>query len=966
VDKSAPMRLIALAILALVAALLAAVPPAAAQAPEPLQPFDNVERLDVGSFIQAGVAVSARSYVPETTDAVVIATDANFPDGLTASAVAGAVGGPVLFTRPSALPAETAAEVDRLLDPGDTVFVMGGDAAVSGAVEDELAADYVVRRIAGSSRLETAVAAFAEVGVPASGRVILARAFGPDGANVASDRTTGWVDAISCGAHAAAEGIPILLTQTEALSDSTRTALAGSTATDVIVCGGVAAIGPAVADELAAMDLDVQRVEGPTRIETAVAAARDLFGFSTAADRTYVVAPGYGESFGFGLAAAPLGHPILLTGTTEPTSCSDSSQPSRATLCYLGTASATAPAQLIVIGADEVIADEVVDAAAEVAGGERREAPDPLPAPSGVTAVDDINDDGTRLTVRWTAVADPDEILAGYNVYVDGDRVRGATPTTEAVTFVVEGLAEDVEVEITVTSVDVDGEESEPSAAVAATPVDEVPPAPGNVNARAGDGRVTVTFEPGPVDTARYTITRATDQPATTLPPSAGGCTSYAEVAVITNRSQTTFDDQGLTNGTGYCYRVTVTDTGGATSPVAQVGPVVPNVGVASATIQSPTVRTTSNGPLLPATVDRDTVHAGEPLSILYTLADSDTPLEDLRVTWEVSTNGGTSYGPIAGGADVAPTFRDRPSGAAVFTVPPCPTTGTAPQGCVTDSNTPNTGPSLRYRVTVVEPEGRATRVNTGNLEQSRAPGPVEGLAAVPGSTTATLSWDRKDSLTVDRYVVARLETDAPANGQSDPATCPTTGYDAADVPRFEVPQPAASQGTVTTTVTSLDNGTADDDIQYCFRVQAVRTLNGSALAGPGRIAAANPQAGLGGTIALRRPAANSALVRGQQETVTYEIAVPAGTTPQQVDLQYCADFVTSTSTCRSTGGFTTIPVGQLTTTPPVAIGSNSVGWRVPMDSTTAQGDGQTGAFRAVLTTSTGGSTALVSGIFFR
>ncbi|CAN5367399.1 hypothetical protein BH23ACT9_BH23ACT9_27160 [soil metagenome] len=59
------------------------------------------------------------------------------------------------------------------------------------------------------------------------------------------------------------------------------------------------------------------------------------------------------------------------------------------------------------MGANAVIRDQVVDAAAEAAGGERGEetpADDVLAAPTGVTAVDDINDDGTRLTVRWTAV----------------------------------------------------------------------------------------------------------------------------------------------------------------------------------------------------------------------------------------------------------------------------------------------------------------------------------------------------------------------------------------------------------------------------------------------------------------------------------------------------------------------------------------------------------------------------------
>lgn len=97
----------------------------------------------------------SKTTFPMGADTVVIATGTNWPDALCASALAGAVVGPVLLTRPDSLPSEVALELERL--GAKHAYVIGSSAAISEAVEDELnarLAGYVVR-LAGDTRYST-------------------------------------------------------------------------------------------------------------------------------------------------------------------------------------------------------------------------------------------------------------------------------------------------------------------------------------------------------------------------------------------------------------------------------------------------------------------------------------------------------------------------------------------------------------------------------------------------------------------------------------------------------------------------------------------------------------------------------------------------------------------------------------------------------------------------------------------
>lgn len=137
-------------------------PPAARRHRRPLPLLLAV--LVVGTVAGAGV-VRAQSAAPPRTAVLARADDP--VDALSASAVAAQLGGVVLLTAPDVLSDDTRAGLEAF--GPELVVLAGGTQALTPAVEDQVAALGVpVRRVAGSSRLETsrALAALpAELGV---------------------------------------------------------------------------------------------------------------------------------------------------------------------------------------------------------------------------------------------------------------------------------------------------------------------------------------------------------------------------------------------------------------------------------------------------------------------------------------------------------------------------------------------------------------------------------------------------------------------------------------------------------------------------------------------------------------------------------------------------------------------------------------------------------------------------------
>jgi hypothetical protein len=149
--------------------------------------------------IATSVAASQVAYpTGGSASTVVLARDDAFPDALAGVPLAAHGGGPLLLTTSDSLSPETAAEIQRVLSPGRTVYLLGGTAALSDTIRTQLATlGYATTRIAGADRYQTAVDIAQAIGSPTV-------VFEADGSN--------FPDALSAGSAAIAAHGAILLT----------------------------------------------------------------------------------------------------------------------------------------------------------------------------------------------------------------------------------------------------------------------------------------------------------------------------------------------------------------------------------------------------------------------------------------------------------------------------------------------------------------------------------------------------------------------------------------------------------------------------------------------------------------------------------------------------------------------------------------------------------------------------------
>lgn len=180
-------------------------------------------------------------------------------------------------------------------------IALTGPVAPSGAVPG-----FTFERLAGNDRVATAANIALDAFPGGSATVLLARA-------------DDFPDALAGNFLAGVEVSVILLAETTDVPDTTMTALSDLAATDVVLLGGLAALGPAVEGELRAANYGVSRVAGANRYDTARAIAErggaGAVGTDPSGRRTALLSTGRSDADA--LAAGPIaysqGFPQLLT-----------------------------------------------------------------------------------------------------------------------------------------------------------------------------------------------------------------------------------------------------------------------------------------------------------------------------------------------------------------------------------------------------------------------------------------------------------------------------------------------------------------------------------------------------------------------------------------------------------------------------------------------------------------------------
>lgn len=292
--------------------------------------------LEVAGSNRYQTALDACRHAFTTAPAVVLATGENWPDALGGAALAGAAAGPILLTEPGRL---TAGVFDQIRALGATrVYLLGGTAAISAAVEDGLESALgpgdQVTRLGGSNRFGTARLVAAEAarlqGAGYDGTVFVATG-------------TNFPDALAASPVSAAKGWPILLCDAGGLDASSYALLSAIGAEEAYLLGGSKVVPTTVQQRLVTLlgSSKVHRLEGSDRYSTGVAIARQGVAEGLTWDH---LAIGTGQNFPDALAGGvmqgKLGSVVLLTETDRLPAAVRAELVARADLigevCYLG------------------------------------------------------------------------------------------------------------------------------------------------------------------------------------------------------------------------------------------------------------------------------------------------------------------------------------------------------------------------------------------------------------------------------------------------------------------------------------------------------------------------------------------------------------------------------------------------------------------------------------------------------
>ena len=277
--------------------------------------MDRIATAVAASQLNFADAGSTADFKRAQAGAVVLSRSDQYADALGGSSLAVRKDAPLLITPSGALGPAVRAEIRRVLKPGGTVYVLGGERAVSPAVATALTGmGYTVTRLAGADRYATAVE--------------IARTVDPQPRVIEVATGANYPDALAAGAP----GEPLVLTDGAVLPAATAAYLNGinPTAATVVTVGGpgdAALIAGYQAKKMPSWPSQLNRLKlaGTSRYDTALLVAKTFFGGE--ADAAVATGMSWPDALSGGAMVGHRGGPLLLT---------DPAGASPALLAYLG------------------------------------------------------------------------------------------------------------------------------------------------------------------------------------------------------------------------------------------------------------------------------------------------------------------------------------------------------------------------------------------------------------------------------------------------------------------------------------------------------------------------------------------------------------------------------------------------------------------------------------------------------
>jgi uncharacterized repeat protein (TIGR02543 family) len=234
---------------------------------------------------------------PEPSKTVILASGEKYTDVLTATVLGNEKDAPILLSQKDRLDDKTLAEIKRL--NAEDIIISGGTDSVSNKVEEQLK-DYNVIRIAGQDRFETAKKIGNEVRKTGNkyGAVLV------DGTN--------FPDVITMSSLASHKRVPILLTEPQTFTNTTKNTIKSWGLNDVTIGGGYNSVSKDIEGNIGVSK--VNRFGGEDRYKTAELIGNEVRKVSGSLDDMILVD---GTNFPDGITinslAAHFKAPIMLT-----------------------------------------------------------------------------------------------------------------------------------------------------------------------------------------------------------------------------------------------------------------------------------------------------------------------------------------------------------------------------------------------------------------------------------------------------------------------------------------------------------------------------------------------------------------------------------------------------------------------------------------------------------------------------
>lgn len=237
-------------------------------------------------------------------DKLVLVSGENYPDALSASALAGALTAPIALTPHNYLNSSPWWLIKQ--HQPKEIIVVGGPSAINDYVLNsvkEAAPGAKITRIWGNTRYDTAINVC---------RAITDRKLSMSSTGIIASGQ-GFADALSAAPYSASNHAPILLSGTDGLSKETLNSIKTSGLKRIVVVGGYAAVPESVEQQLRSCGItDITRLAGDTRYETSAEVADFIVGTKNVSKVCCAAGANFPDALSAGPLAAQSGSPILL------------------------------------------------------------------------------------------------------------------------------------------------------------------------------------------------------------------------------------------------------------------------------------------------------------------------------------------------------------------------------------------------------------------------------------------------------------------------------------------------------------------------------------------------------------------------------------------------------------------------------------------------------------------------------